>query len=137
MPNRKQPFSSKHMLEIVALLTNPFTTLIAWSDVQRMAVLTAFCYALSTGARKDEWTAAFDGDSFVRRASFVWVDKDGNDLPSSPDVIASRNSGDLLRGKSAPSKCDRLNIEWGGRDMWFRFDDKNPKMSCEDELIAR
>jgi len=52
-----------------------------------MAVLTAFCYALSTGARKDEWTASFDGDSFVRRASFAWVDKDGNDLPSSPDII--------------------------------------------------
>jgi len=126
VPNRKQPFSSKHMLEIVALLTNPSTTLIAWSDVLRMAVLTAFRYALSTGARKDEWTASFDGDSFVRRASFAWVDKDGNDLPSSPDVIASRKNGDLLRGKSAPSKCDRLNIEWGGRDMWFRFDDKNP-----------
>jgi hypothetical protein len=54
VPNRKQPFSSKHMLEIVALLTNPSTTLIAWSDVLRMAVLTAFRYALSTGARKDE-----------------------------------------------------------------------------------
>ena len=42
------------------------------------------------------------------------------------EVIASRKNGDLLRGKSAPSKCDRLNIEWGGRDMWFRFDDTNP-----------
>ena len=126
VPNRKQPFSSRHMLEIVALLTKPDTPLTAWSDVLRMAILTAFCYALSTGARKDEWTASFEGDSFVRRASFAWVDKDGNDLPSSHDVIASRKNGDLLRGKSAPSKCDRLNIEWGGRDMWFRFDDTNP-----------
>ena len=126
VPNRKQPFSSRHVLEILALLTKPVTTLTAWSDVLRMAVLTAFCYALSTGARKDEWTASFEGDSFVRRASFAWVDKDGNDLPSSPEVIASRKNGDLLRGKSAPSKCDRLNIEWGGRDMWFRYDDKNP-----------
>ena len=126
VPNRKQPFSSRHMLEIVALLTKPATTLTAWNDVLRMAVLTAFCYALSTGARKDEWTASFEGDSFVRRASFAWVDKDGNDLPSSPEVIASRKNGDMLRGKSAPSKCDRLNIEWGGRDMWFRFDDTNP-----------
>ena len=114
------------MLEIIALLTKPVTTLTAWSDVLRLAVLTAFCYVLSTGARKDEWTASFEGDSFVRRASFAWVDKDGNDLPSSPEDIASRKNGDLLRGKSAPSKCDRLNIEWGGRDRWFRYDDKNP-----------
>ena len=126
VPNRKQPFSSRHMLEIVALLTKPVTTLVAWTTVLRRAILTAFCYVLSTGARKDEWTASFEGDSFVRRASFAWVDADGNDLPSTPEVIASRKNGDLLRGKSAPSKCDRLNIEWGGRDMWFRYDDTNP-----------
>ena len=126
VPNRKQPFSSRHVLEIVAILTKPVTSLTAWSDVTRMAFLTAFCYALSTGARKDEWTASFEGDTFVRRASFAWVDENGDDLPSSPEVIASRKNGDLLRGKSAPSKCDRLNIEWGGRDMWFRFDDTNP-----------
>ena len=36
VPNRKQPFSSRHMLEIVALLTKPATTLTAWSDVLRM-----------------------------------------------------------------------------------------------------
>ena len=126
VPNRKQPFSSRHMLEIVALLTRPVSTLVAWTATLRMAVLTAFCYVLSTGARKDEWTASFEGDSFVRRASFAWVDADGNDLPGTPEVIASRKNGDLLRGKSAPSKCDRLNIEWGGRDMWFRYDDTNP-----------
>ena len=54
------------------------------------------------------------------------MDDDGNDMPSTPEVIASRSNGHLLRGRSAPSKCDRLNIEWGGRDMWFRLDDGNP-----------
>ena len=44
-------------------------------------MLTAFCHAVSTGARKDEWTASFKGDTFLRRASFVWVDKAGNPLP--------------------------------------------------------
>ena len=42
------------------------------------------------------------------------------------EVIASRKNGCLLRSRSAPSKCDRLNVEWGSRDMWFRYDDTNP-----------
>jgi hypothetical protein len=32
----------------------------------------------------------------------------------------------MLRGRSAKSKCDQLNIEWGARDMWFRYDSSNP-----------
>jgi hypothetical protein len=44
-------------------------------------------------------------------------------LPNTAATVASRKNGDLLRGRSAPSKCDRLNIEWGARDMWFRYDD--------------
>lgn len=126
IPERKQPFSSTHMLDIIAILTANVTVLIAWTATLRAAMLTAFCYVISTGARKDEWTASFEGDTFARRANFAWVDRDGNDLPSTPEVIASRKNGDQLRGKSAPSKCDRLNIEWGGRDMWFRYDDSNP-----------
>jgi hypothetical protein len=30
--------------------------------------------------------------------------------------------GDKLRGKSAPSKCDRTNACWGAKDMWFELD---------------
>ena len=66
---------------------------------------------LSTGVRKDEWTASFEGDTFVRRCNFNWVDKNGNDLPNTAATVALRKNGDLLRGRSAPSKCDRLNIE--------------------------
>ena len=76
----------------------------------------------------------------MRRANFTWVDARGTPLPSSPEVLASRKNGDLLRGRSAPSKCDRLNIEWGSRDMWFRYDDKNPLnfayQWCQWEQIA-
>ena len=126
IPNRKQPFSLKHMLDIVMLLTTGTSKIASWSSTLRSALLTAFCYVLSTGARKDEWTASFEGDTFARRASFTWVDDEGRDLPCTPEVLASRRNGDLLRGRSAPSKCDRLNIEWGGRDMWFRYDDTNP-----------
>ena len=66
---------------------------------------------LSTGVRKDEWTASFEGDTFVRRCNFNWVDENGNDLPNTAATVALRKNGDLLRGRSAPSKCDRLNIE--------------------------
>ena len=126
VPARKQPFSTAHLLAIVAALTGAAGLLASWPAVLCNAVLTAFCYAISTGARKDEWTATFEGDTYVRRANFAWVDDDGADLPSTHATIASRSNGHLLRGRSAPSKCDRLNIEWGGRDMWFRLDDSNP-----------
>ena len=123
--SRKQPFTTAHLIAIVALLESA-NQLVTWTAVLRQAVLVAFCHALSTGARKDEWTASFEGDTFVRRCNFNWVDKNGNDLPNTAATVASRKNGDLLRGRSAPSKCDRLNIEWGARDMWFRYDDQNP-----------
>jgi hypothetical protein len=31
-------------------------------------------------------------------------------------------AGDYIRGKSAPSKCDRTNAHWGAKDMWFEVD---------------
>jgi hypothetical protein len=118
---RKQPFATAHIVAIVAALVSP-ANVMAWPAVLRTAVLTAFCHAMSTGARKDEWAASFRGDTYLRRSSFAWVGDDGNDLPSTPEVVASRRDGHMLRGRSAPSKCDRLNIEWGSRDMWFRYD---------------
>ena len=123
VPQRKQPFSTAQLLGIVAVLAQGVA---CWPAVLCKAVLTAFCHAIATGARKDEWTASFAGDTYVRRANFHWVDDNERDLPDTPETISSRKNGDMLRGRSAPSKCDRLNIEWGGRDMWFRYDDSNP-----------
>jgi hypothetical protein len=124
VPQRMQPFSTAH-LRLVAARLAPEVTFAAWPPVLQAAVRTAFTHAVSTGARKDEWTAHCEGDSYARRDNFAWVDDAGNDLPSTPDVISSRRNGCLLRGRSNPSKCDRLNIDWGGRDMWFRYDDTN------------
>ena len=45
------------------------------------------------------------------------VDNEGRGLPSTPEVIASRRNGHLLKGRSSPSKCDRLNVEWGSKPM--------------------
>ena len=119
---RKQPFATAHIAAIMTALTS-VAGLLQWPQVLRAAITTAFCYAMSTGARKDEWTLSFQGDTFVRRSNFAWVDEAGNDLPSTAAVIASRRNGHMLRGRSAPSKCDRLNVEWGSRDMWFKYDD--------------
>ena len=46
-------------------------------------------------------------------------------LPSSPTATASRRDGDFLQGHWEPSKCDRSNIEWGGKPQFFRFDFSN------------
>ena len=124
VPARKQPFSTRHLIAIVTVLAA--ASMPGWPPVLCQAMLVAFCHAISTGARKDEWTLSFEGDTLSRRSSFTWVDADYNELPMTPAVIASRRNGCLLRGRSAPSKCDRLNIEWGSRDMWFRYDDTNP-----------
>ena len=53
--------------------------------------------------------AAFIGDTYVRRCDFSWVDADFEPLPMTPDIIASRKNGDILRGTSPPAKCDRFN----------------------------
>ena len=47
-------------------------------------------------------------------------------LEPTPDGLASVRDGDMLKGTSAPSKADRNNTHWGGRDMWFRVDSSNP-----------
>ena len=126
IPMRKQPFSTAHLVAIVSALTTG--GIASWSASLTMAFLTVFCYGISTGVRKDEWTTGFEFDTYLRRGNFSWVDEDDPmvDLTNTPEVINSRRNGHLLRGRSTASKCDRLNIEWGARDMWFRLDDTNP-----------
>ena len=34
--------------------------------------------------------------------------------------------GAMLRARADPSKCDRDDMEWGDRDMWFRLNRGNP-----------
>ena len=35
--------------------------------------------------------------------------------------------GDLIRGVSASSKCDRLNVEWSKQHQWFKYDPDDPR----------
>ena len=125
VPHRKMPFRAADLRAMVSLLAA--SAVQGWAPVLCSAMLVALCYALSTGARKDEWTLSFEGDTLVRRSNFVWVDEiTYAELPNTPEVIQSRRRGCLLKGRSAASKCDRLNVEWGSRDQYFRYDERNP-----------
>ena len=125
VPEHKKPYSRAHIVRMVQLLAS--VAVVGWSGTLHAAMLAAVCYSIATGVRKDEWTLSFVGDTYVRRSNFHWVDEiTGNDLPDVPATWQSRRNGHLLRGRCAASKCDRLNIEWGGKDMWFRYDDSNP-----------
>ena len=125
VPEHKKPYSRAHIVRMVQLLAS--VAVAGWSGTLHAAMLAAVCYSIATGVRKDEWTLSFLGDTYVRRSNFHWVDEiTGNDLPDVPATWQSRRNGHLLRGRCAASKCDRLNIEWGGKDMWFRYDDSNP-----------
>ena len=118
-----------HTFTLAMLLTISTTlseySVPSWTLVLHCAWLVLVAYLASTGTRKDEFAQACEGDTFVMRDNFTWVDEDEHDLPSTPEVVASRKNGDYLKGRSAPSKCDRLNVEWGARDQWFRYDDSS------------
>ena len=49
------------------------------------------------------------------RKKFAFVGDDGAPLPMTLDNIARVRNGNLLRGTSGESKCDRLNVEWSKR----------------------
>ena len=124
VPSRKQPYSQKQLHVLIGLLAAQ--GMVGWSGTMHLVFITLVCFCLSTGTRKDEWAESFSGDTYLRRANFCWVDEHGNDLPATMEILLSRKNGCLLRGRSAPAKCDRLNVEWGAKDQWFRFDNTNP-----------
>ena len=61
----------------------------------------------------------------MRRSNFTWFDG-AREITPSPDGLSHIRNGCYLRGVSAPSKCDRDNVEWGAKPMWFLVDDQNP-----------
>eukprot|EP00965_Chrysotila_dentata_P033930 1130130-Pleurochrysis_carterae.AAC.1 len=78
-------------------------------------------WGLVSGSRKDELTADAAGDTCYTRASFAYV-VNGADVDPTALNIAGIKSGDFVCATSAPSKCGRFNLHWGGRNMWFRLD---------------
>ena len=124
VPSRKKPFTQGQLRALIAFLQA--MRMVGWTDCMHLVFTVLVCFCLSTGTRKDEWVLSFETDTYLRRANFCWVDERGNDLPPTREVLMSRKNGCLLRGRSAPAKCDRLNVEWGAKDQWFRFNDQDP-----------
>ena len=124
IPERRQPFARAMLLQMVAALRA--YAMAAWTACVCDAILTAMCYSMATGGRKDNWTCDRPGERVLRRSNFVWVDDQLQELPSTPEVVASRRNGHLLKGHSPPTKCDALNTDWGAKDQWFRYDSSNP-----------
>jgi hypothetical protein len=59
VPTRKQPYTNAQLRSIVTVLATGAVP--GWTPVLCMAMLVAFCHAISTGTRTDEWTASFKG----------------------------------------------------------------------------
>ena len=129
IPRRTQPFSLNMLRLMASALRKGLIT--GWGNALHMAMLTMMCFALSTGTRCDEMAQvvvaqgeAINSD-YLRRANFVPY-KNGKPLVPNEAAWASLSNGDMIRGHSAPSKCDRDNVAFGAVAQWFRFDDSNP-----------
>ena len=124
VPQKRRPFKLADLLKMCEALTAH--TILEWSADLHFALLVLICFCLSTGMRRDEWSkSGADDASYMRRSNFVWFEGD-REIEATPAALARIRNGCYLRGKSAPSKCDRDNLEWGARDMWFLVDDTNP-----------
>ena len=134
IPKRKKPFSQP-MLQAMARdlrerkvysVTNRGTGRRQWSSLQCDNMAVAFKYGLSTGERAEAIGRVDPADEdFYRRANFVFV-RNGVEMLMTPENMASVRDGDFLRGRSVGAKCDRDNMHWGDRDMWFRVNSNDP-----------
>ena len=124
VPRKQEPFRRTELLRIIAFLAA--FSMAGWSVALHRAVSVLVCFCLATGMRRDEWTRTYTGDtSYMRRNNFAWFDGAAEIYPSLDGLARIRN-GCYLRGVSAPSKCDRDNLEWGAKHMWFLVDESNP-----------
>lgn len=123
VPERRMPFSQPHLHVIARVLDNgEMSSEAGWSQPMHAGISTAFKYGLSSGARADELTSRQDG---LRRSSFVLM-RGQAELEMTPENLRAARNGDFIRGRAAPSKCDRDAMEWGDRNMWFRVNLDDP-----------
>lgn len=110
-----------------------------WSRIQHLMWVTVHTFEIVTGTRKDEWTVAqllralpLHSDArtledVLKRANFVVLDRVTNEpMLMTPATLLAFGNGMMLRGMSACSKCDRLNLEWSKQFQYFRMDDTDP-----------
>tara|TARA_B110000503_G_scaffold47688_1_gene77649 strand:- start:114 stop:5735 length:5622 start_codon:yes stop_codon:yes gene_type:complete len=121
VPRKHTPIADHNIGKMLAGLT--LLAMLGWSQTKHAAWIVLILYELVTGTRNDEVAGE---DTRLQRDSFVpYVD--GIELEPTPQNWARMRNGDHIRGKSAPSKCDRTNAHWGSKDMWFVLDDTNPQ----------
>ena len=97
-----------------------------WLRAQHYVWSAASKYQSATGARTNELVSDFEGDDVLLRSNFTTVDDAREPVTPTPAVLLAVKNGDLIRGVSAASKCDRLNVEWSKQKQWFRYDDTDP-----------
>ena len=121
VPAKHRPIADSHIAQILAGLANCVVK--TWTATRHAAWTVLVLYELVTGTRNDEVAGE---DTRLQRDNFVPVINGVEHAPTTGNWKRLRN-GDYIKGKSAPSKCDRTNALWGSRDMWFLVDDSNPR----------
>lgn len=125
VPIRRRPFSQPMLQKINAALSSGnifISSKDAWSTNQCILMRALFLFGLATGERADSLSMSSPDDGDYWRLADLRFVRDEKELPDK----AKTKSGDLLRGRAPPSKCDRDNMEWGDRDMWFRLNPSDP-----------
>ena len=128
---RAQPFERRHLLAAVQALTSYSMD---WTATVHDAMLVLLCWLCATGSRNMEVATVVrpidincgaSRDYFYRRANFTLFFGGAEVLPT-PDNLRAAKNGWYVRARSQRSKCDQTNAHWGGKDMYFVYDDTNP-----------
>jgi hypothetical protein len=125
VPTRRLPFSQPMLQRIHECLVRGdvrAATGKEWTPQQCRVMRAAFLFGLATGERADSMAASSTGDIDYWRADDLVFVRGERELEPHERPLP----GDLLRGRAPPSKCDRDNMEWGDRDMWFRYNPADP-----------
>ena len=98
-----------------------------WSRKKSRCCNAQLKYVVSLGARTDEFTKEHEQDDCLKRANITLVDQNTMEPIEVNEANLRRvKRGHLIRGISASSKCDRLNVEWSKQHQWFRYDPEDP-----------
>ena len=100
--------------------------LMPWPKPKSTSMNTAFKFALSSGARKNEYTRENQRDArYYRRSNFTLYNN-GEEVVITRAALQAARNGWYVRCVSVSSKADQQNTEWGSRPMWFVIDDTQP-----------
>ena len=121
---QQQPLSRSERLSLLHHLLDPLRSF--GSKSRRDGVRLGIIIQENTGMRTAELCDDVGLHAYMKRHNFVPIDGDGNELSVTHHSVANwRKKGAMLKGRTVGSKCDFDNSHWGGRDMYFVYDDTN------------